>query len=140
MGSRATCRCLTNLSRVHSGWVARAPRGEVEFAVHLPRRWGRRDDDRGGVHSGRGPRPARSTLTPTPTITGSSASLIYAFVGAGDTGWMTAQTWALPLASAIGFALFVASQRKTQVPLMDVRLLARPAVTRGSTANAHCRG
>lgn len=65
-------------------------------------------------------------------VTGSSATLIYAFVGAGDTGWMTARTGALVLASAIGFAVFVAWQRTTRVPLMDVRLLARRPVATGT--------
>lgn len=65
-------------------------------------------------------------------VTASSVVLIYAFVGAGETGWFAARTGVLVAASAIGFALFVAWQRTTATPLMDVRLLARRPVATGT--------
>lgn len=65
-------------------------------------------------------------------VTASSVVLIFAFVGAGDTGWFAARTGVLVAASAIGFALFVAWQRTTRIPLMDVRMLVRRPVATGT--------
>ncbi|MDH2425279.1 MFS transporter [Sphaerisporangium sp. TRM90804] len=65
-------------------------------------------------------------------VTASSASLIYAFIAAGDRGWLTALTGALVLAAAVGYALFVLWQRRARSPLMDVRLLARRPVATGA--------
>ncbi|MBB6343706.1 EmrB/QacA subfamily drug resistance transporter [Nonomuraea muscovyensis] len=65
-------------------------------------------------------------------VTSSSASLIYAFIAAGERGWLTALTGWLVLAAAVGYVLFVLWQRRTRSPLMDVRLLARRPVATGA--------
>jgi EmrB/QacA subfamily drug resistance transporter len=65
-------------------------------------------------------------------VTASTASLIYALIAAGEDGWLTAVTWSLILASAVGYVLFVVWQRRTREPLMDIRLLARRPVATGA--------
>ncbi|GAA1595272.1 DHA2 family efflux MFS transporter permease subunit [Actinomadura kijaniata] len=65
-------------------------------------------------------------------VTASSASLIYALIAAGEHGWLTALTGGLAAAAAVGYALFVAWQRRARSPLMDVRLLARRPVATGA--------
>ncbi|NIH81321.1 MFS transporter [Amycolatopsis viridis] len=65
-------------------------------------------------------------------VTASSGSLVYALIHAGDQGWLTATTGWLVLAAAVGYLAFVAWQRTTRAPLMDVRLLARRPVATGT--------
>ncbi|GHE89826.1 MFS transporter [Amycolatopsis deserti] len=65
-------------------------------------------------------------------VTASSGALVYALINAGDQGWLTATTGWLVLAAAVGYVLFVAWQRRTRAPLMDVRLLVRRPVATGT--------
>ncbi|WP_262402025.1 MFS transporter [Actinomadura sp. CNU-125] len=65
-------------------------------------------------------------------VTASTAALIYALIGAGEDGWLTARTGGLVLAAAAGYALFGFWQRRAPSPLMDVRLLARRPVATGA--------
>jgi EmrB/QacA subfamily drug resistance transporter len=65
-------------------------------------------------------------------VTASSASLIYAFIQAGDQGWLAARTFWLVLAAAVGYAIFATWQRRAKSPLMDVALLARRPVATGT--------
>ncbi|MEV4890672.1 MFS transporter [Nonomuraea sp. NPDC055795] len=65
-------------------------------------------------------------------VTASSASLIYAFIAAGERGWLTGLTGLLVLAGAVGYVLFVVWQRRVRSPLMDVRLLVRRPVATGA--------
>jgi EmrB/QacA subfamily drug resistance transporter len=78
-----------------------------------------------------GPR-ARLDVLGALLVTASSAALIYAFINAGDRGWFTAATGWLVLLAAVGYAAFVAWQRRARSPLMDVRLLARRPVATGT--------
>jgi EmrB/QacA subfamily drug resistance transporter len=65
-------------------------------------------------------------------VTASSGAAIYAFIAAGDDGWLTPRTgWAL-LAAAVGYVAFAAWQRRADSPLMDVRLLIRRPVATGT--------
>ncbi|MGN9914225.1 MFS transporter [Phytohabitans sp. LJ34] len=65
-------------------------------------------------------------------VTASSGSLIYAFITAGDRGWLSGGTGLLVLLAAVGYVAFVAWQRRARSPLMDVRLLARRPVATGT--------
>ncbi|MGI6872928.1 MFS transporter [Amycolatopsis sp. 3B14] len=65
-------------------------------------------------------------------VTASSGALVYALINAGDQGWLTATTGWLVLAAAVGYVAFVAWQRRTKAPLMDVRLLVRRPVATGT--------
>ncbi|MBU2668216.1 MFS transporter [Actinoplanes bogorensis] len=65
-------------------------------------------------------------------VTASTAAVIFALIGAGDRGWLTATTGLLLLAGAIGYLLFVWWQKRTEAPLMDVRMLARRPVATGT--------
>lgn len=78
-----------------------------------------------------GPR-ARLDLLGALLVTASSGTLIYALIQAGEGGWLTATTGVLVLAAAVGYLVFVAWQRRTAAPLMDVRLLARRPVATGT--------
>ncbi|MFC3960959.1 MFS transporter [Nocardia jiangsuensis] len=78
-----------------------------------------------------GPRP-RLDILGAVLVTASSASLIYALVGAGHRGWADAVTAGLVGAAALGYVAFVAWQRRTVAPLMDVRLLIRRPVAIGT--------
>ncbi|TDE01024.1 MFS transporter [Jiangella asiatica] len=65
-------------------------------------------------------------------VTASSGTLIYAFITAGDRGWLTATTGLLVPLAAVGYLAFVVWQRRASSPLMDVRLLARRPVATGT--------
>jgi EmrB/QacA subfamily drug resistance transporter len=65
-------------------------------------------------------------------VTGSTAAVIFALIGAGDRGWLSPVTGLLVLLAAAGYLAFVAWQRKTPSPLMDVSLLARRPVATGA--------
>lgn len=65
-------------------------------------------------------------------VTASTATLIYAFINAGDDGWFTGATALLVLLAAAGYLAFVTWQRRARSPLMDVRLLARRPVATGA--------
>ena len=65
-------------------------------------------------------------------VTASSGALIYAFIRAGDQGWLTATTAWLVLLAAAGYVAFVMWQKRARSPLMDVRLLARRPVATGT--------
>lgn len=75
---------------------------------------------------------ARLDLLGAVLVTASSAALIYALIGAGENGWLTATTGLLILAAAVGYLLFVGWQKTAMSPLMDVTLLARRPVAAGT--------
>jgi EmrB/QacA subfamily drug resistance transporter len=65
-------------------------------------------------------------------VTASSGTLIYAFITAGDRGWLTGTTALLVLLAAAGYLAFVAWQKRARSPLMDITLLARRPVATGT--------
>ncbi|TDB82989.1 MFS transporter [Actinomadura sp. KC216] len=77
------------------------------------------------------PRPRLDVLGAL-LVTASSGSLIYAFIRAGDHGWVTAATGALVLLAAAGYVAFVIRQKTAASPMMDVALLARRPVATGT--------
>ncbi|WP_166353022.1 MFS transporter [Phytoactinopolyspora limicola] len=81
--------------------------------------------------SSAGPRPRLDVLGAL-LVTASSATLIYAFIDAGEHGWLTLTTGLLALLAAGGYLTFVVWQQRTRSPLMDVRLLARRPVATGT--------
>ncbi|MFA1549665.1 MFS transporter [Actinomadura chokoriensis] len=77
------------------------------------------------------PRPRLDVLGAL-LVTASSAALIYAFIRAGDDGWLTAATGWLVLLALIGYAAFVTRQKTARSPMMDVSLLIRRPVATGT--------
>ncbi|MFA1540312.1 MFS transporter [Actinomadura monticuli] len=77
------------------------------------------------------PRPSLDVLGAL-LVTASSGSLIYAFVRAGDGGWLTAATGVLILLAALGYLAFVVRQRTARSPMMDLSLLVRRPVATGT--------
>ncbi|MFB4304825.1 MFS transporter [Actinomadura sp. GTD37] len=77
------------------------------------------------------PRPRLDVLGAL-LVTASSGALIYAFVRAGDDGWLTAATGWLVLLAAVGYAAFVLRQKTARSPMMDVSLLLRRPVATGT--------
>ncbi|NDL58857.1 MFS transporter [Phytoactinopolyspora mesophila] len=65
-------------------------------------------------------------------VTAASGTLIYAFIAAGENGWLTATTGWLVALAAVGYLAFVTWQKRATSPLMDVRLLARRPVATGT--------
>ncbi|MDT0382136.1 MFS transporter [Streptomyces sp. DSM 42041] len=65
-------------------------------------------------------------------VTAATGTLTYTLIRAGDQGWVTWTTAALLLGSAILYAAFVARQRFSESPLMDVGLLVRRPVAAGT--------
>ncbi|WP_242904619.1 MFS transporter [Actinomadura terrae] len=65
-------------------------------------------------------------------VTAASGSLIYAFVRAGDHGWLTSGTGLLVLVAALGYLAFVVRQRTAASPMMDLALLVRRPVATGT--------
>ncbi|MEE6309524.1 MFS transporter [Plantactinospora veratri] len=81
------------------------------------------------------PAPATRAALDVPgavLVTAATATLIYALIRAGDHGWVTWATAALLLVSALLYAAFVARQRLSASPLMNVRLLTRRPVATGT--------
>ncbi|GAA0542050.1 MFS transporter [Actinomadura livida] len=84
--------------------------------------------------------PAEKVTAPYPRldvlgavlVTASSASLIYAFIRAGDHGWLSSANGLLVLLAAVGYAAFVLRQRTAKSPMMDVALLLRRPVATGT--------
>ncbi|GAA1841147.1 MFS transporter [Actinomadura bangladeshensis] len=77
------------------------------------------------------PRPRLDVLGAL-LVTASSGALIYAFIRAGDDGWLTSATGLLILLGAIGYVAFVFRQRTARSPMMDVSLLVRRPVATGT--------
>ncbi|GAA1786750.1 DHA2 family efflux MFS transporter permease subunit [Actinomadura chokoriensis] len=77
------------------------------------------------------PRPRLDVLGAL-LVTASSGALIYAFIRAGDDGWLTSATGWLILLAAIGYTAFVVRQRTARSPMMDVSLLVRRPVATGT--------
>ncbi|MFI0369065.1 MFS transporter [Actinomadura sp. 1N219] len=77
------------------------------------------------------PRPRLDVLGAL-LVTASSGSLIYAFIRAGDHGWLTAASGALVLLAAAGYVAFVIRQRTARSPMMDLALLVRRPVATGT--------
>ncbi|MEO3822814.1 MFS transporter [Actinomadura sp. B10D3] len=78
-----------------------------------------------------GPR-ARPDVLGAALVTASSAALIYAFIRAGDDGWLSPAIGWLVLLSAVGYVAFVARQKTARSPMMDVSLLVRRPVATGT--------
>lgn len=64
-------------------------------------------------------------------VTISTASVIYALVSAGDSGWLTPVVLLPIIGGAIGYALFAWRQRAARTPLIDLGLLTRRPVVTG---------
>lgn len=64
--------------------------------------------------------------------TGSTAALIYALIGAGDTGWLAGSTLLWLLTAVIGYAAFALLERRRAEPLIDLGILARRPVVTGA--------
>ncbi|MDV5147112.1 MFS transporter [Streptomyces sp. SBC-4] len=88
-------------------------------------------DNRPGHH-----KPGRaSTRLDAPgalLVTTATGALVYGLVQAGDSGWASAATL-LPLLGALAlYGIFVAVERASAAPLMDLRMLTRRPVVAGS--------
>lgn len=65
-------------------------------------------------------------------VTTATGALVYGLVQAGDSGWASAATL-LPLLGALAlYGIFVAVERASAAPLMDLRMLTRRPVVAGS--------
>ncbi|MFJ5924353.1 MFS transporter [Kitasatospora sp. NPDC092948] len=65
-------------------------------------------------------------------VTAATGALVLGLVNAGDSGWGSASA-VLPLLGSLAlYGLFAAVERRTDAPLMDVRILARRPVAAGS--------
>ncbi|MEV4007594.1 MFS transporter [Actinomadura sp. NPDC049753] len=65
-------------------------------------------------------------------VTASSGALIYAFIRAGDDGWLSLGTGWPALLAVLGYLAFAARQKTARSPMMDVSLLARRPVATGT--------
>ncbi|WP_232320345.1 MFS transporter [Herbidospora daliensis] len=64
-------------------------------------------------------------------VTAGTGIAIYALISAGDRGWMSAGTLGLLAGAVILYAVFVAVQRTSRSPLMDLSILTRRPVVSG---------
>jgi EmrB/QacA subfamily drug resistance transporter len=65
-------------------------------------------------------------------VTGSTASLIYGFVNAGDAGWGSTGTLTAIAAALVGYVAFVLVESRVGTPLMRPRTVARRPVVSGT--------
>ncbi|WP_151477427.1 MFS transporter [Streptomyces albicerus] len=80
----------------------------------------------------RAPQPARLDVPGALLVTAGTGALIYGLVEAGDAGWGAAATL-LPIAGALlAYGLFVAVERASRAPLMDLRMFTRQPVLAGA--------
>jgi EmrB/QacA subfamily drug resistance transporter len=63
--------------------------------------------------------------------TASLGALVYAFSGAADAGWTSAQTLGLGIAGLVGLAVFAVLELRTRTPLLDVSRLGERGVGGG---------
>ncbi|BCB73725.1 MFS transporter [Phytohabitans flavus] len=77
----------------------------------------------------RDPRARRTDLPGLVTFTLSAGSLTYALIRAGDGGWTAPVTLAWFAAGAVTLAAFVAVERRSRYPMLDLALFRRPAFT-----------
>ncbi|MFG1670053.1 MFS transporter [Streptomyces sp. Y7] len=79
----------------------------------------------------RAPLPARLDIPGALLVTTGTAALIYGLVEAGDAGWTGAASL-LPLTGAVvAYTAFVAVERASRAPLMDLRMFTRRPVLAG---------
>ncbi|MEU9391133.1 DHA2 family efflux MFS transporter permease subunit [Streptomyces sp. NPDC048324] len=76
-------------------------------------------------------RPARLDVPGALLATAGTGSLIYGLVKAGDTGWASAAAVLPLLGSLLLYGAFVAVERVSRAPLMDLRLFTRRPVVAG---------
>ncbi|GAA2268905.1 DHA2 family efflux MFS transporter permease subunit [Actinomadura luteofluorescens] len=82
-------------------------------------------------HRPAAPRP-RLDVPGALLVTASSGALIYAFIRAGDDGWISLRTAVPVLLAVLGYLAFTARQKTAASPLMDVSLLVRRPVATGT--------
>ncbi|WP_327426253.1 MULTISPECIES: MFS transporter [unclassified Streptomyces] len=80
----------------------------------------------------RPPQPARLDLPGALLVTAGTGSLIYGLVKAGDAGWSAATALLPLLGAALLYGAFVAVERSSRAPLMDLRMLTRRPVVAGA--------
>ncbi|WP_369254984.1 MFS transporter [Streptomyces sp. R35] len=80
----------------------------------------------------RPPQPARLDLPGALLVTAGTGSLIYGLVKAGDGGWSAATALLPLLGAALLYGAFVAVERSSRAPLMDLRMLTRRPVVAGA--------
>ncbi|MDF5754316.1 MFS transporter [Spongiactinospora sp. TRM90649] len=80
------------------------------------------------IDAGRG----RADVLGAPLVTAATGSVIYAMIGAGETGWLAPRTLLLFAAGVLLYLLFGWRQRRAASPLMDLGLLFRRPVVAGT--------
>ncbi|MFJ9011680.1 DHA2 family efflux MFS transporter permease subunit [Streptomyces canus] len=78
------------------------------------------------------PRPARLDLPGAVLVTAGTGSLIYGLVKAGDAGWGSAAAVFPLLGGLVLYGAFVAVERASRAPLMDLRMFTRRPVVAGA--------
>lgn len=82
-------------------------------------------------HRPAAPRPRLDVLGAL-LVTAASGALIYAFIRAGDDGWLSPGTGWPALLAVLGYLAFAARQKTARSPMMDVALLVRRPVATGT--------
>ncbi|SNR41598.1 MFS transporter [Actinomadura mexicana] len=82
-------------------------------------------------HRPAAPRPGLDVLGAL-LVTAASGALIYAFISAGDDGWLSLGTGLPVLLAVLGYLAFAARQKTARSPMMDVSLLVRRPVATGT--------
>jgi EmrB/QacA subfamily drug resistance transporter len=77
----------------------------------------------------RDPRARRTDLAGLVTFTLSAGSVTYGLIRAGEHGWASPVTLAWFAAGAVMFVAFVAVERRSRYPMLDLALFRRPAFT-----------
>ncbi|MFI5909616.1 MFS transporter [Dactylosporangium sp. NPDC051541] len=80
-----------------------------------------------GVTESRGRSDARLDLPGTVTFTLSAAAVTFALIRGGDTGWAAPSTLAAFAVSAVALVAFIVLERRTDHPMLDLHLFAKPS-------------
>ncbi|MGI5243441.1 MFS transporter [Dactylosporangium sp. CA-139066] len=80
-----------------------------------------------GVTESRGRADARLDVPGTLPFTISAAAVTYALIRGGDAGWTAPSTLGSFALAAVALAAFLAVERRTAHPMLDLRLFAKPS-------------
>lgn len=86
------------------------------------------------VPESRDPEARRLDLPGLVLSVGAIGALVVALIEAPDAGWLSAQTLGVGALSALLGAAFVAVERRSAAPMLDLRLFARPRFTAASAS------
>jgi multidrug resistance protein len=80
-----------------------------------------------GITESRGRQDSRLDLPGTVTFTISASAVTFALIRGGDAGWSAPSTLGAFALSAVALAAFIVAERRSEHPMLDLHLFAKPS-------------